>query len=173
MENPNPRVYFDITIDEVMIGRMVMELDAKSFPRTAENFRALCTGEKGIGMLAKPLHFKGTKFFQVRPNFFCCGGDFVENDGTSGESIFGEDFDERPVAKFTGRGDLSMCYIDGLMSSQFFITFAKNRWMNGSYPVFGKVVEGLDLLDDIEAAADEYDRLVKKVVIVDCGEYVN
>ncbi|KAJ4823234.1 hypothetical protein Tsubulata_004503 [Turnera subulata] len=170
MENPNPKVYFDIEIDGNPIGRMVMELDAKSFPRTAENFRALCTGEKGIGMFGRPLHFKGTKFFQVRPNFFCCGGDVVEDDGTSGESIFGEDFDEEPKGSFTGRGNLSMCYIDGWISSQFFITFTKTGWMNGHYPLFGKVVEGLDLLDQIEAAVGEYGRLVKKVVIVDCGE---
>ncbi|KAJ4829564.1 hypothetical protein Tsubulata_021953 [Turnera subulata] len=78
MENhnpkPNPRVYFDITIDGERIERMVMELDAQSFPNTAENFRALCTGEKGRGKFTKPLHFKGTRFYQVRPQFFCCSG---------------------------------------------------------------------------------------------------
>ncbi|KAJ4829560.1 hypothetical protein Tsubulata_021944 [Turnera subulata] len=168
---PNPRVYFDITIDGERIGRMVMELDAKSFPKTAENFRALCTGEKGRGMFTKPLHFKGTRFYQVRPQFFCCGGDMVENDGTGGESIFGEDFDsEEAVTKFRGRGDLSMCYVDGWHSSRFFITFVKCAWMNGNYPVFGQVVEGLELLDKIEAAANKYGRVVKEVVIVDCGE---
>ncbi|KAJ4849133.1 hypothetical protein Tsubulata_033744 [Turnera subulata] len=124
--NLNPRVYFDITIDGERIGRMVMELDAQSFPKTTENFRALCAGEKGRGKFTKPLHFKGTRFYQVRPQFFCCGGDMVENDATSGESIFGEDFHrEEAVTKFRGRGDLSMCRVNGWHSFWFFITFVK------------------------------------------------
>ncbi|KAJ4849131.1 hypothetical protein Tsubulata_033740, partial [Turnera subulata] len=142
MENPNPklnpRVYFDMTIDEVMIGRMVMELD---------------THEKGVGKFTKPLHFKGTRFYQ-------CGSDKVENDGTGGESISGEDFySEEAVTKFR---------VNGWHSSRFFITFVKASWMNGQYPLFGQVMEGLDLLDEIEAAANEYGRMVKEVVIVDC-----
>ncbi|KAJ4836802.1 hypothetical protein Tsubulata_027448 [Turnera subulata] len=162
MENPNPRVYFDIEINKEPMGRMVMELDAMSCPKTAENFRALCTGEKGDGMFRKSLCYKGTKFFQVRPNFFCCGDDVVEDDGTSRESIFGKDFYEHPGTSFGGRDALSMCYIDG---------WTETDWMSGHYPVFGKVVDGIDLLEDIEVVAGGYGRQVKEVTIAGCGVY--
>ncbi|KAJ4844634.1 hypothetical protein Tsubulata_022834 [Turnera subulata] len=110
----------------------------------------------------------GLAMAMVRPNFFC-GGDVVENDGTSGESIFGKDFYEQPGTSFGGRDALSMCYIDGWMSSQFLISFTETGWMGGHYPVFGKVVDGIGLLEDIEAAADEYGRPVKEETIAGCG----
>ena len=73
----NPRVFFDITIGGSPIGRIVMELFADTTPRTAENFRALCTGEKGVGRSGKPLHYKGSTFHRVIPQFMCQGGDFT------------------------------------------------------------------------------------------------
>ena len=88
----NPRVYFDITIGDKPTGRLVFELFADVVPQTAENFRALCTGEKGTGKSGKPLHYKGSIFHRVIPQFMLQGGDFTKSDGTGGESIYGEKF---------------------------------------------------------------------------------
>ncbi|KAJ4828387.1 hypothetical protein Tsubulata_004171 [Turnera subulata] len=163
-------VYFDITIDGKATGRITMELDADLFPKTAENFRALCTGEKGPGMSGHRLHFKGSRFFLVKPKFYCCGGDIVEDDGSCGESIYGEDFEFEKLNDFSGRGDLAMGYVDGVHSSQFFITFVHTRWLNGDYPVFGKVVDGWAVLDEIEEAADKDGRLEKEIGVTSLAE---
>ncbi|KAJ0687156.1 putative peptidylprolyl isomerase [Helianthus annuus] len=105
----NPKVFFDMTVGGAPAGRIVMELYADTTPRTAENFRALCTGEKGRGTSGKPLHFKGSSFHRVIPNFMCQGGDFTRGNGTGGESIYGAKFaDENFVKKHTGPGILSM-----------------------------------------------------------------
>ncbi|GJR83127.1 peptidyl-prolyl cis-trans isomerase [Tanacetum coccineum] len=99
----NPRVFFDMTVGGVPAGRIVMELFADTTPKTAENFRALCTGEKGTGKSGKPLHFKGSSFHRVIPDFMCQGGDFTKGNGTGGESIYGEKFaDENFIKKHTG-----------------------------------------------------------------------
>ena len=90
----NPRVFFDVSIGGAPAGRIVMELYADTTPRTAENFRALCTGEKGVGRSGKPLHFKGSIFHRVIPSFMCQGGDFTRGDGTGGESIYGAKFED-------------------------------------------------------------------------------
>ncbi|KAI3931943.1 hypothetical protein MKW98_012353 [Papaver atlanticum] len=105
----NPIVFFDMTIGGKPAGRIVMELFADCVPRTAENFRALCTGEKGVGRCGKPLHYKGSIIHRVMPGFICQGGDFTAGDGTGGESIYGAKFpDENFVRKHTGPGILSM-----------------------------------------------------------------
>ncbi|KAJ4838127.1 hypothetical protein Tsubulata_049182 [Turnera subulata] len=105
-------------------------------------------------MSGRPLSFKNSKFFIVKPRYYCCGGDIVENDGTCGESIYGADFKSEKRNNFIGRGDLAMGCIDGVHSSQFFITFGNNFGLDGKYPVFGRVVKGWDVLAKIEAAAD-------------------
>ncbi|OIV99596.1 hypothetical protein TanjilG_17406 [Lupinus angustifolius] len=98
----NPKVFFDMAIGGTPVGRIVMELHADTTPRTAENFRALCTGEKGVGRSGKPLHFKGSSFHRVIPNFMCQGGDFTAGNGTGGESIYGAKFeDENFIKKHT------------------------------------------------------------------------
>ncbi|TLP69847.1 peptidylprolyl isomerase, partial [Nesterenkonia sphaerica] len=105
----NPRVFFDMTVGGAPAGRIVMDLYADVVPRTAENFRALCTGEKGVGRSGKPLHYKGSSLHRVIPGFMCQGGDFTRGNGTGGESIYGEKFaDENFVKKHTGPGVLSM-----------------------------------------------------------------
>jgi peptidyl-prolyl isomerase D len=89
----NPRVFFDVEVDSKHIGRMVFELFANVVPKTAENFRALCTGEKGTGKLGKSLWYKGTSLHRIVKGFIVQGGDVVADDGTSGESIYGETFE--------------------------------------------------------------------------------
>lgn len=108
----NPQVFFDIEANGTSLGRVTFELFADVVPKTAENFRALCTGEKGNGRQGKPLHFKGSGFHRVIPGFMCQGGDFTRGNGTGGESIYGEKFaDENFQLKHDTPGILSMANV--------------------------------------------------------------
>ncbi|KAG8377928.1 hypothetical protein BUALT_Bualt08G0084700 [Buddleja alternifolia] len=168
---PNPRVYFDITVGGHPAGRIVMELFADTTPRTAENFRSLCTGERGLGRSGKPLHYKGSTFHRVIPGFMCQGGDFTAGNGTGGESIYGSKFeDENFIRKHTGPGILSMANAGpNTNGSQFFICTAKTTWLDGKHVVFGQIVDGLDVVKAVEKVGSPSGRTEKPVVIADCG----
>lgn len=168
----NPKVFFDIVIGRMKAGRVVMELFADVTPKTAENFRSLCTGEKGIGASGKPLHYKGSTFHRIIPQFMCQGGDFTKGNGTGGESIYGSKFaDENFKLKHTGPGILSMANAGpDTNGSQFFICTTKTEWLNGKHVVFGKVVDGYGVVEEMEKVGSQSGRTSEPVVIEDCGQ---
>jgi len=167
-----PKVYFDIAIDGKPEGRIVMELRTDVTPKTAENFRALCTGEKGVGRSGKKLHYKNSAFHRIIPSFMIQGGDFTAGNGTGGESIYGTKFgDENFVLKHDTPGLLSMANAGpGTNGSQFFITTAQTPWLDGRHVVFGKVTEGADVYRKIEALGTASGKPKKTIVISDSGE---
>jgi peptidylprolyl isomerase len=166
------KVFFDIEIDSKPAGRIVMDLYGKTVPKTVENFRALCTGEKGMGKSGKPLHFKGSIFHRVIPQFMLQGGDFTRGDGTGGESIYGEKFaDENFKLKHTGPGTLSMANAGpGTNGSQFFITVARTPHLDGKHVVFGKVTAGHEVVKALEQVGSGSGRTSKPAMISGCGE---
>ncbi|KAL3072673.1 hypothetical protein niasHS_017647 [Heterodera schachtii] len=167
-----PKVFFDITIGGKAAGRIVMELYSDIVPKTAENFRSLCTGEKGMGKSGKPLHYKGSKFHRVIPNFMLQGGDFTRGNGTGGESIYGEKFvDENFKEKHTQPGILSMANAGpNTNGSQFFVTTVKTEWLDGKHVVFGRVTDGMDVVKAVEAQGSQSGRSSKDIMIADCGQ---
>jgi len=168
----NTHVFMDIQIGSEEPQRIEFELFNHIVPKTAENFRALCTGEKGVGPSGKPLHYKGCGFHRSIKDFMLQGGDFTRGDGTGGESIYGEKFaDENFNCKHLERGYLSMANAGkNTNGSQFFVLFKETPWLDGKHVVFGKVTKGLELIDKIEAIPTESDKPTTQVVIVECGE---
>lgn len=169
-----PKVFFDVTIGSKPVGRVVMSLFSDTVPKTAENFRALCTGEKGVGQAGKPLHYKGSGFHRVIKGFMCQGGDFTRGNGTGGESIYGTKFpDENFTHKHTRPGLLSMANAGpNTNGSQFFITTTECEWLDGKHTVFGEVVEGYDevvkVMENSPTGANDAPK--EAIVIDDCGE---
>ncbi|KAH7537556.1 hypothetical protein FEM48_Zijuj03G0105600 [Ziziphus jujuba var. spinosa] len=135
----------------VLECRVVMGLFGKTVPRTIENFRALCTGEKGNGNSGKPLYYKGSMFHRIIPSFMIQGGDFTRGDGRGG------------ILSMANSGPDSN-------GSQFFITTVKTSWLDGHHVVFGKVISGMDVVYKIEAEGRESGVPKTKVVISESGE---
>merc|ERR1711915_295413 len=163
-EAPLPKVYFEMTAGGEKLGKITMELRSDVVPKTAENFRQLCTGEAGFG-------FKGSSFHRVIPQFMCQGGDFTNHNGTGGKSIYGAKFrDENFQLKHTGPGILSMANAGpNTNGSQFFITTVKTQWLDGRHVVFGKVIDGMDVVSKVEAVGSSAGTPQKAVVIHDSG----
>jgi len=163
----NPQVYFDIKIGKSSAGRIIMVLRADVTPKTAENFRALCTGEKGFG-------YAGCSFHRVIPGFMLQGGDFTNHNGTGGRSIYGGKFpDENFVLKHTQAGTLSMANSGpGTNGSQFFITTEKTDWLDGKHVVFGNVISGISVVQKIEKFGTKSGKPTEKITIASCGELV-
>ncbi|PAA46435.1 hypothetical protein BOX15_Mlig003239g2, partial [Macrostomum lignano] len=126
----------------------------------------LCTGEKGMGKSGKPLHYKGSGFHRIIPQFMCQGGDFTRGNGTGGESIYGEKFEDEKFKPFL----LSMANAGpNTNGSQFFITTVSTPWLDGKHVVFGEVISGDDVVKKMEALGSQSGKPSKTVVIADCG----
>ncbi|KAG4135270.1 hypothetical protein ERO13_D08G205800v2 [Gossypium hirsutum] len=169
----NPMVFFDVSIGGDLVERIIIELFADVVPKTAENFRALCTGEKGIGKsTGKPLHYKGTFFHRIIKGFMAQGGDFSKGNGTGGESIYGGKFaDENFKLTHDGPGVLSMANSGpNTNGSQFFITFKRQPHLDGKHVVFGKVIKGIEVLKKIELVGTGDGKPAQPIKISDCGE---
>ncbi|XP_042636904.1 peptidyl-prolyl cis-trans isomerase A-like [Orycteropus afer afer] len=161
----NPMVYFDIAVDGKPLEHVPFELFADKVPKTAENFRALSTGEKGFG-------YKGSCFPRIIPGFMCQGADFLHHNGTGGKSIYREKFDdENFILKHMGPGILSMENAGpNTNCCQFFIYTAKTEWLDGKHVVFGKVKESMNVVEAMEHFGSRNGKTNKKITIADCGQ---
>lgn len=171
--NKRPRVFFDIAVGGVNKGRVAFELYNDIVPKTAENFRALCTGEKGVGASGKPLHYKGSSFHRVIKSFMIQGGDFTMGNGTGGESIYGEKFEDENFEKIHDKPFLlSMANAGpGTNGSQFFVTTVPTPHLDKKHVVFGEVINGKSIVRHIENLKTQSgDKPWHDATIIDCGE---
>ncbi|KAH8921234.1 hypothetical protein BT69DRAFT_1221801 [Atractiella rhizophila] len=170
----NPRVFLDFQCEGELFGRVVFELFVNEVPKTCENFRALCTGEKGVSPKSNvPLHYKGCSLHKVIPGFMVQVPDFTRQNGTGGESIYGSQFaDENLSRKLDAEGLLCMANKGpNTNASQFFITLRPCPHLDGINVVFGKVISGYDAIlkiSNVDVSASSVP--LKKVYISHCGE---
>ncbi|KAI0313178.1 cyclophilin-like domain-containing protein [Amylostereum chailletii] len=169
-----PRVFMDFTVDGQSSGRVIFELYNEIVPKTCENFRVLCTGEKGVSPISgRPLYYKNSLIHRSIANFMIQGGDFTKRNGTGGESIYGGPFpDENLDQPLDTEGLLCMANKGpDTNGSQFFITLRDCPHLNGRHVVFGKVIRGYDVVQKLaEVPAGEKDRPTLPITIVNCGE---
>ncbi|KAL1949770.1 hypothetical protein VTO73DRAFT_8651 [Trametes versicolor] len=169
-----PRVFFDISIDNQPAGRIIFELFNDTAPKTSENFRALCTGEKGLALLSeRPLYYKNSIIHRSIPGFMIQGGDFTKRNGTGGESIYGGPFPDEDLSRpLDSEGLLCMANKGpNTNNSQFFVTLKDTPHLNGKHVVFGRVIRGFEIVERIvQVPTDEKDRPRAPVVISNCGE---
>ena len=165
------KVYFDIEVDGASAGRIVMGMFGNTVPKTTKNFATLADGSAGKGNSGKDLHFKGSKFHRIIPGFMAQGGDFTNGNGTGGESIYGNKFnDENFDLQHTKPYLLSMANSGANTNgSQFFITFKSTPWLNGRHVVFGEVIEGTEVVDELEKIGSGSGATSKTAIIADCG----
>eukprot|EP00656_Telonema_subtile_P035833 TRINITY_DN39795_c0_g1_i2.p1 TRINITY_DN39795_c0_g1~~TRINITY_DN39795_c0_g1_i2.p1 ORF type:complete len:379 (-),score=101.95 TRINITY_DN39795_c0_g1_i2:77-1213(-) len=177
----HPRVYLEFMLDgftdedgkEIVLDRIVIELFSDKVPKTCENFRALCTGEMGVGKESgKPLHYKGSKITSVHPGFCIQAGDIVNNDGTDGESIYGGYFDdENYKVKHSDAGIVTMVNKGpGTNNSQWGVLLCPAAWCNRKYVAFGRVVEGMQVFRDMETWPRMDGALLGDCIVKDCGQ---
>ncbi|KAL7866306.1 hypothetical protein SRHO_G00115530 [Serrasalmus rhombeus] len=161
----NPVVFFTVAADGEVIGKITMELFAHIVPKTAENFRALCTGEKGFG-------YRNSVFHRIIPDFMCQGGDITNQDGTGGKSIYGGKFeDENFDVRHTGPGLLSMANRGrDTNNSQFFITLKKGEHLDFKHVAFGFVKDGMDVVKRMGELGSKSGKPSKTITVVDCGQ---
>jgi peptidylprolyl isomerase len=157
-------VFFEVSADGESLGRIEFKLYDDVVPETARNFRELATGQNGFG-------YKGSPFHRVIPDFMLQGGDFTNENGTGGKSIYGTKFrDENFQLKHTKPGLLSMANAGpNTNGSQFFITTIVTDWLDGKHVVFGEVVAGMDVVKAVEKLGSRSGTTSKKIVIADCG----
>eukprot|EP00826_Nyctotherus_ovalis_P012087 TRINITY_DN13156_c0_g4_i1.p1 TRINITY_DN13156_c0_g4~~TRINITY_DN13156_c0_g4_i1.p1 ORF type:complete len:400 (+),score=51.90 TRINITY_DN13156_c0_g4_i1:48-1202(+) len=169
----NPVVFFDVAIDGVCKGALVMHLFANIVPKTVENFRHLCNGsfKNSDG---KILHYKGTSINRIVTNFIFQVGDVVSDDGTGSDSIYGKHFDdENFYLSHTSPGILSMANSGpNTNGCQFFVTLKKCTNLDGKYVVFGEIIQGFDLMEEIgsHGSRTSEGKPKAKIVISNCGQ---
>jgi len=169
-----PRAFLDFSVNSEPLGRVIFELFNDTVPITCENFRALCTGEKGLSASGNPLYYKNSIMHRSINNFMIQGGDFTKRSGTGGESIYGSTFADEDLSRpLDSEGLLCMANKGpNTNGSQFFITLRECPHLNGKHVVFGKVIRGYEEVVKklAEVAVDEKDRPLSPIVISGCGE---
>ncbi|MEY6432301.1 peptidylprolyl isomerase [Thioalkalicoccus limnaeus] len=168
----NPKVALDVTIGGQPAGTVVIELRADVVPRTAENFRSLCTGERGYGRRGNALAYAGSPFHRIIPGFMVQGGDITRGTGKGGDSIYGGRFpDENFRLRHSGPGIVSMANSGrNTNSSQFFITLNATPHLDGMHVVFGQVVEGMEVVEKMGAQGTPRGRPLTRVQLAECRE---
>lgn len=164
------KCFFDVNIGKEKAGTILIGVFGKTVPKTADNFMSICRGDKLKS--GKTLTYTGSKFHRIIPSFMLQGGDITNGDGTGGESIYGRTFaDENFELKHEGPGYLSMANAGPATNgSQFFITTVKTTWLDGKHVVFGKVLEGMDVVKKIEAQGTDSGQPKAEVTIVKAGQ---